>query len=135
MARRKAKTDHDAGYLKALHHFYGECASFLKDKTLESAIGPDLRKMEMACLTLERATTASSGPTDAMSDFQRQFLEQQDDSRVHETIEATHDAPDDLAVSESVTKTLAEGYRAEGGMSDEEEVARRLAIMTTHDES
>ena len=135
MARRKAKTDPDAGYLKALHHFYGECASFLKDKTLESAIGPDLRKMEMACLTLERATTASSGPTDAMSDFQRQFLEQQDDSRVHETIEATHDDPADLPVTEAVTQTLEEVYLAEGVMSDEEEVARRLAIMTTHDES
>ena len=135
MARRKAKTDHDADYLKALHHFYGECASFLKDKTLESAIGPDLRKMEMACLTLERATMASSGLTDAMSDFQREFLEQQDDSRVQETIEATHDDPADLPVTEAVTQTLEEVYLEEELMAADQESARRLAIMTTHDES
>ena len=135
MARRKAKTDHDADYLKALHHFYGECASFLKDKTLDGAIGPDLRKMEMACLTLERATTASSGPTDAMSDFQREFLEQQDDSRVHKTIEATHDDPADLPVTEAVTQTLEEVYLEEELMAADQESSRRLAIMTTHDES
>ena len=129
MARRKAKATDEADYLAALQHFYKECATFLKTKTLEHATGPDLRKMEMSCLTLERATLASSGPTDKMSEFQQAFMAGQDESRIDDAAAATVVEPDDLPVAEAVTKTLEAVYLAEDITREADEVASRLADM------
>ena len=136
MARRKAKTTEDEKYLKALHQFYGQCVDVLANgKPLKDCLGPDFRIKEMAVETLERATAATSGPQSKMSEFQKQFLDDQDESRIEQTADATRDDPADLPVAEAVTKTLEEVYLAEELLKEEDEVALRLAKMEKGSES
>lgn len=123
MPRRKAATSLDEKLTTALEDYYNAQADYLANHVFEEALGAELKKMQMACASLEARTRATAGPQDPMSAFYAAFEEGEGTRQRKQTVAESAVVAEDLDEAVEAAAEVEETVDGEAGLESSLAVA------------